>query len=178
MFQKAVLRLILSIVTDQFKILKSLSFMHKTTPRYVIGFWVHSKLFMQLVSLIYKFKGNIFVFPKFNCRPANSKPLALHYYLTLLNQQMKSFIAKRVISILVNLRYLRFKLLKYKENNKKMCNTFDHNFKNIPLYIMSNVSLEMYYFVLYDGALTLKMSKMALNAFCDKTLQIMWHRQL
>ena len=52
---------------------------------------------------------------------------------------MKSFIAKRVISILVNLRYLRFKLLKYKENNKKICNTFDHNFKNIPLYIMRKV---------------------------------------
>ena len=86
---------------------------------------------------------------------------------------MKSFIAKRVISILVNLRYLRFKLLKYKENNKKICNTFDHNFKNIPLYIMSNVLLEIYYFVLYDGALTLKMSKMALNAFCDKTLHIL-----
>ena len=34
---------------------------------------------------------------------------------------------------------------------------------------MSNVSLERYYFVLYDGALTLKMSNMALNAFCDKT---------
>ena len=85
---------------------------------------------------------------------------------------MKSFIAKRVISILVNLRYMRFKLLKYKENNKKICNTFDHNFKNIPLYIMSNVSLERYYFVLYDGALTLKMSKMALNTFCDKTLHI------
>ena len=86
---------------------------------------------------------------------------------------MKSFIAKRVISNLVNLKYLRFKLLKYKENNKKICNTFDHNFKNIPLYIMSNVSLERYYFVLYDGALTLKMSKMALNAFCDKTLHIL-----
>ena len=89
---------------------------------------------------------------------------------------MKSFIAKRVISIFVNLRYLRFKLLKYKENNKKICNTFDHNFKNITLYtcIMSNVSLERCYFVLYDGALTLKMSKMALNAFftCDKTLHI------
>ena len=40
---------------------------------------------------------------------------------------MKNFIAKRVISILVNLRHLRFKLLKYKENNKKICNTFDHN---------------------------------------------------
>ena len=69
---------------------------------------------------------------------------------------MKSLIAKRVISIFVNLRYLKFKLLKYKEN-KKICNAFDHNFKNIPLYIMSNVSLERYYFVLYDGALILKM---------------------
>ena len=93
-------------------------------------------------------------------------------YWTKLVEYMKSFIAKRVISILVNLRYLRFKLLKYKENNKKICNTFDHNFKNIALYIMSNVSLERYYFVLYDGALTLKMSKMSLNAFCDKTLHI------
>ena len=94
--------------------------------------------------------------------------------LSHLCMHMKSFIAKRVISILVNLRYLRFKLLKFKEN-KKICNTFDHNFKNIPLYIMSNVSLERYYFVLYDGSLTLKMSKMALNAFCDKTLHIYHH---
>ena len=83
-----------------------------------------------------------------------------------------SFIAKRVISFLVNMRYLRFKLLKYKENNKTICNTFDHNFKNIPVYIMRNVSLERYYFVLYDGALTLKISEMALNLFCDKTLKI------
>ena len=71
--------------------------------------------------------------------------------------KLKSFIAKRVTSILVNLRCLRFKLLKYKENNKKFCNTFDHNFKNIPLYIMRKISLERYYFVLCDGALTLKM---------------------
>ena len=85
---------------------------------------------------------------------------------------MKGFIAKRVNSILVNLRYLRFKLLKYKENNKKICNTFDHNFKNVSSYIMRKVSLERYYFVLYNGALTLKMSKMVLNSFCDKTLQI------
>ena len=80
---------------------------------------------------------------------------------------MKSFIAKRVISILVNLRYLRFKLLKYKENNKKICNTFDHNFKNIPLYIMSNVSLERYYFVVYDGALK-KCQKWRLTCFAIK----------
>ena len=46
---------------------------------------------------------------------------------------LKIFIAKRVNSILVNLRYLRFKLLKYKEN-KNICNTFNHNFKHIPLY--------------------------------------------
>ena len=82
----------------------------------------------------------------------------------------EKFHRKRVKSILVNLKYLRFKLLKYKENNKKICNTLDHNFKNIPKYILRNVSLEMCYFVLYDGALTLKMSKMALNPFCDKTL--------
>ena len=75
-------------------------------------------------------------------------------------------------SILVNLRYLRFKLLKYKENNKKICKTFYHNFKNIPLYIMRKVSLEMYYFVLYDCAITSQMSKMALKSFCDKTLHI------
>ena len=48
---------------------------------------------------------------------------------------MKSFIAKRVISIFVNSRYLQLNLLKYKENNKKICDTFDHNFYIIPLYI-------------------------------------------
>ena len=37
---------------------------------------------------------------------------------------------------------------------------------------MKKVSLERYYFVLYNGALTLKISKMALNPFCDKTLHI------
>ena len=89
------------------------------------------------------------------------------------DNHMKSFIAKRLNSILVNLRYLRFKLLKYKENNKKICNTFDHNFKNIPLYIMRKVSLERYYFVLYDCALTSKISKMTLKSFCDKTLHIL-----
>ena len=33
---------------------------------------------------------------------------------------------------------------------------------------MRKVSLERHYFVLYDGTLTLKKSKMALNSFCDK----------
>ena len=68
---------------------------------------------------------------------------------------MKSFIAKRVNSILVNLRYLRFKLLKNKEYNKKMCNTFDHN-KNITLYNNEKGIVRKVFLVLYDGALTLK----------------------
>ena len=33
---------------------------------------------------------------------------------------------------------------------------------------MRKVSFERYYFVLYDGVLTVKMSKMVLNPFCDK----------
>ena len=52
--------------------------------------------------------------------------------LKCISADMKSFIAKWVISIFVNLRYLQLKLLKYKEN-KKICETFDHNFKNKPL---------------------------------------------
>ena len=75
---------------------------------------------------------------------------------TVRPNHMKSFIAKRDKSIWVNWRYLRFKLLKYKENNENIFNNFDHNFKDIPLYITRNVSLERYYFILYDGALTLK----------------------
>ena len=67
-----------------------------------------------------------------------------------------------------------------KKNNKKICNTFDNNFKNIPLYIMRKVSLERYYFVLYDCALTSKMAKMVLKSFCDKTLHLVpiWNVQL
>ena len=54
-----------------------------------------------------------------------------------------------------NLRYLQFKLLKNKENNKKMCDIFHHNFKNIPCYVTSevHVSLKMFYFALFDDGL-------------------------
>ena len=40
---------------------------------------------------------------------------------------------------------------------------------------MRKVSLERNYFVLYNDALTLKMTKMALNPFCDKTMFILMH---
>ena len=102
---------------------------------------------------------------KNSLKSAQRNTHAYEYIKLFVWMNMKSFIAKPVNSILVN---LRFKMLKYKENNKKICNTFDHDFKNIPLYIMRKASLERYYFVLYDGALTSKMSKMVLNAFCDK----------
>ena len=38
-------------------------------------------------------------------------------------------------SICVNLRYLRLKLLKNKENNKQIRDTFDHNFKKKYIYL-------------------------------------------
>ena len=45
-----------------------------------------------------------------------------------------------------------------------MCDTFGHNFKNIPLYIKSSVSLERHHYVfLYDDPFTLKVSKKALR---------------
>ena len=91
----------------------------------------------------------------------------MYMYLYLNKIYIYSFIAKRLNSILVNLRYLRFKLLKYNENNKNICNTFDHNFNNIPLYIMRKVSLERYYFVLYDCALQ-KLQKWRLSRFAIK----------
>ena len=46
------------------------------------------------------------------------------------------------------------------------------------LYIMRKVSLERYYFVLYDCALTSKISKMALKSFCDKTRVILFVQHL
>ena len=86
-----------------------------------------------------------------------------------------SFIAKRVISIFVNLRYvyLRLKLLNHKENNKKICDTFDHNFYIIPLYITNKVyqskGIILYYMMV---PLPKKFQKMALNPFCDETLLV------
>ena len=40
------------------------------------------------------------------------------------------------------------------------------------MYNELGIILERQHLVLYDGALILKMSKMALNPFCDKTLHI------
>ena len=74
-------------------------------------------------------------------------------------------------------RDLRYKLLNIRKIIRKfVIHYFDHNFRYtctcIPVWIMSQVSLERPYFVLYDSALTFKMSKMALKPYCDENLQI------
>ena len=43
------------------------------------------------------------------------------------------------MSIFINLRYLRLKLLKNNENNKKICHIFHHNF----LYLMMDLTLKL-----------------------------------
>ena len=68
-----------------------------------------------------------------------------------------------------NLRYLRLKLLKNEENNKKTCHIFHHN-KDIPCYVMSEVSLKRFYFALFDDGLTLKTLKLAFIGFLIQTL--------
>ena len=74
---------------------------------------------------------------------------------------MKSLNAKTDKSIFINLRYLQLKLLKNKEDHKKICDIFHHYFKNIPCYVMSEVSLKRFYFALFDDGLTLKTLKSA-----------------
>ena len=75
---------------------------------------------------------------------------------------MKSLNAKTDISIFTKLRYLQLKLLKNKENIWY----FYHNFKNIPCYVTSEVSLKRFYFALSDDGLTLKTLEMAYIGFC------------
>ena len=84
---------------------------------------------------------------------------------------MKSFIAKRVNPILFNLRYLRFKLLKYKEN-MKMCNTL--NLKTSKIFLLYNEEgiIRKVLFCIIQWCPYFKNVKMALNTFCHKSLHI------
>ena len=58
------------------------------------------------------------------------------------------------ISIYINLRYLRLKLLKKKKKKKKKRDICHHNFKYIPCYVTSEVSLKIFYFAIFDDGLT------------------------
>ena len=81
-------------------------------------------------------------------------------------------ITKRVISFYVNLRYLWLKLLKYKENIKKIYDTFDHNSKNSPLYNKLGIIQKALFCIIW-WCPYFKISKIALNLFCDETLEIL-----
>ena len=89
-------------------------------------------------------------------------------WIICLITNMRSFIAKRAISIL---RHLRLKLPKYKENNKKIHNTSDHDLKTFPYTIMSNVSPGRHHLVIlvlqYDAPLK-KNKKWCLTRFAIK----------
>ena len=83
---------------------------------------------------------------------------------------LKSFNAKTDINF-YQFEILWIKPLKNKENNKEICQIF-HNFKNIPCYVMSEVSLERFYFALFDNGLTFKTLKLAFICFCIQTLHL------
>ena len=82
---------------------------------------------------------------------------------------MKSFIAKLVISILVNLRYLRFKLPKYKENNKKIYDTFDHKLQKYT-FISNELGIirKALFCILWWCPYFKNCQKMVLNPFCNQ----------
>ena len=74
----------------------------------------------------------------------------------------------------INLRYVQLKQLKNKQNNKKICDIFHHNFKNIPCYVTSEVSLKgfiLLYLMMDDFGRTLKTCNCRIG-FCIQTLQI------
>ena len=74
----------------------------------------------------------------------------------------------------INLRYLRLKLLKNKENNKNICHIFIITSKIIiPCYVMSEVSLKWFYFALFADGLTLYILILAFICFASK-LFIIW----
>ena len=85
---------------------------------------------------------------------------------------MKSFNSKPDISIYQFWDICDTKLLKNKENYKKICHIFHHNFKNIPCYVMSEVSLKFEYFALFDDELTLTTLKLAFIGFLIQNLHI------
>ena len=107
---------------------------------------------------IYSSRSSPLLFPpfsEFSC--SGSSPRSLMWYPKYVESWSKAHILKaiwRVLShngvksIFVNLRYLRLKLLHCKDDNKKIYDTFDHNFKNMHVCIMSYLSFERQYIVL------------------------------
>ena len=55
---------------------------------------------------------------------------------------------------------------------------FHHNFKNIPCYAMSEVSLKRFYFALFVDGLTLKTLKLAFIGFGIRTLHMIFFSKM
>ena len=94
-----------------------------------------------------------------------------NYTFPMKPHSLHCFIAKRVISILDNLRYLRFKLLKYKENNKKICNIFIITPKIFPN--EKGIITKVLFCIIRWCPYFKIVQKIALNPFCDKSLRIL-----
>ena len=76
------------------------------------------------------------------------------------------------ISVFLNLKFLRLKLLKNMEIYKKMCNIFHRNFKVIPCCVASR-----FCFVLYDNGLVLKTLNLACIGFFIQAFQMLLQQQ-
>ena len=57
--------------------------------------------------------------------------------------------------------------MKNREIIKKICHIFHHNFKNIPCYVMSEVSLKRFYFALFEDGHYLKNFEIAVYRFLN-----------
>ena len=59
------------------------------------------------------------------------------------------------------------------KQNKKLCDNFHHNFKNVPCYVTSEVSLKMFYFALFDDGLTFDLLwNWRILGFCIQSLHM------
>ena len=65
--------------------------------------------------------------------------------------------------------------IKAAEKKKKIGHMFHHNFKNIPCYVTSEVSLQMFYIALFDDRLTLKLWNCCISVFAFKIFILLVH---
>ena len=61
-----------------------------------------------------------------------------------------------------------------KELIRKYVIFLNHNLKNIPCYVMSEVSLKRFYFVLFDDGQLFEILKLAFIVFCIQTLVLLF----
>ena len=93
-------------------------------------------------------------------------------YLTHSYKHMKFECKNRYINFYQFEIFAILKLLKNKENNKKICHMFHHTLKNIPCYVTSEGIIEKGFILLYLMMDLLK--KWVFIGFCIQTIYV-WH---